>query len=305
MRLWLWLQGCSHLLLGSVSGAECHSGLCCSWGLPCLPGELDVPLGRWLSLGELAVPPRELATLSVVLSLSLLTARGRLCDSANGSSKRIHFLLNSNSSPLIIFGLVWVGAGAEPCVLAEKWSATRRGEWGHHCQAALQLQPGASDCRRCEPEHCLQVACSVPACTWAGGERHAGLPGGSEVHHHKHRVPAGAPAKGTPCHTSLRGAAGCPWGESSMGWEAAGCRRWCWVLRGTQGSGLALETFGPQFHTEGARLSPRHVPCGCRWGAWSAEGQQMHDQRGWMGTPCFVCPQRSCLPGQISTMVFI
>lgn len=66
MRLWLWLQGCSHLLLGSAGGAEGHSGLCCSWGLLCLPGELDVPLGRWLSLGDLAVPPRELATLSVV-----------------------------------------------------------------------------------------------------------------------------------------------------------------------------------------------------------------------------------------------
>lgn len=260
------------------------------WGAGCPSGSSLSPRGSW--------PPSAWCR-------SLLTARGRLCDSANGSSKRIHFLLNSNSSPLIIFGLVWVGAGAELCVLAEKWSATRQGEWGHRCQAALQLQPGASDCRRCEPEHCLQVACSVPACTWAGGERHAGLPGGSEVHHHKHRVPAGAPAKGTPCHTSLRGAAGCPWGESGVGWEAAGCRSWFWVLRGTQGSGLALETFGPQFHTEGARLSPRHVPCGCRWGAWSAEGQQMHDQRGWMGTPCFVCPQRSCLPGQISAMVFI
>lgn len=66
MRLWLWLQGCSHLLLGSAGGAECHSGRCCSWGLPCLPGELDVPLGCWLSLGELAVPPREQAALSVV-----------------------------------------------------------------------------------------------------------------------------------------------------------------------------------------------------------------------------------------------
>lgn len=66
MRSCLWLQGCSHLLLGSASGAECRSGLGCSWGLLCLPGELAVPMGCWLSLGELTGPPRELATLSVV-----------------------------------------------------------------------------------------------------------------------------------------------------------------------------------------------------------------------------------------------
>lgn len=183
-------------------GCGCRDAPTCCWGLPVEPsataggaaaGGSRASPGSWMSpwgagclSGSSLSPPGSRPPSA--WCRSLLTARGRLCDSANGSSKRIHFLLNSNSSPLMIFALVWVGAGTELCVPAEKWSATCRGEWGHCWQAALQLRPGASDCRRCELQHGLQVACSVPACTWAGGERHAGLPGGSEVHHYKRRV---------------------------------------------------------------------------------------------------------------------